>query len=36
MREYDLQMASLNKRYTYVLLRAINLNKYTTPKAIPH
>lgn len=34
MREYDSQMASLNERYTYVLLRANHLNKYTTPRAI--
>lgn len=33
MREFDSQMASLNKSYTYVLLRANHLNKYTTPKA---
>lgn len=31
MREFDSQMASLNKSYTYALLRANHLNKYTTP-----
>lgn len=33
MREFDSQMASLNKSCTYVLLRANHLNKYTTPTA---
>jgi len=34
MREFHSQMVSLNKSYTFVLLRANHLNKYTTPNDI--